>query len=61
MRHPAQAALLLAAENCTTSLAGWHMALAWVMHLDQESVEAQRQAVMNRDRKQSKEVPDKQP
>ena len=36
-------------------------ALAWVMHLDRESIEAQRQAVMNRNRKHSKETPDKQP
>ncbi len=59
--NPAQAALLLAAEGCQTPLEAWRIALAWAMHLDRESIEAQREAVMNRSRKHSKETPDKQP
>jgi ParB/RepB/Spo0J family partition protein len=59
--NPEQAALLLAAESCKTPLEAWRIALAWVMHLDRGSIETQREAVMNRNRKPPKEVPDKQP
>jgi ParB/RepB/Spo0J family partition protein len=57
---PACAALVLTAEKCKTLTQAWRAALAWVLHLDRESIETQRQAVMKRSRTR-KEVPDKQP
>ena len=59
--RPTQSALVLAAENCKTPLEAWRSALAWVMHLDRQSIEAQQQAVMNRSRKRLADVPDVQP
>ena len=56
--HPTISALVLTTENCKTPLDAWRAALAWVMHLDRESIENQRQAVLNRNRK-PKEVPDR--
>jgi len=58
---PAISALVLTAENCKTPLDAWRAALAWVIHLDRASIEAQRQAVLRRGRKRAKEVSDKQP
>ena len=52
IREAGASALVLTAENCKTPLDAWRAALAWVMHLDRESIEAQRQAVMNRNRNQ---------
>jgi hypothetical protein len=57
---PTLAALLLTAEHCKSLTEAWQASLAWVLHLDRESVEAQRQAVMNRSRKRLKEVSDQQ-
>jgi hypothetical protein len=57
---PACAALVLTAESCKTLTDAWRAALAWVLHLDRESVEVQHQAVLNRSRKRLKEVPDQQ-
>ena len=54
---PRCSALILIAENCKTPLDAWRAALAWVMHLDRESVENQRQVVLNLNRR--REVPDK--
>jgi hypothetical protein len=54
------AALVLVTEKCGTPLAAWNAALAWVMHLDRESIEKQRQAVLKRNRNR-KETPDMQP
>lgn len=51
-KSPSVSALVLAAEKCTTLLDAWSAALAWVMHLDHTSIENQRQAVMNRQRKE---------
>ena len=56
---PTCAALVLATEQCKTVTDAWRAALAWVLHLDRESVDLQRQAVMNRSRK-PKESPGKQ-
>jgi ParB/RepB/Spo0J family partition protein len=58
--QPSCAALVLVAEECKTLTDAWRAALAWVLHLDRTSIEAQRRAVMNRARKR-KEPPDKQP
>ena len=55
---PTCSALVLTVENCKTPLDAWRAALAWVMHLDRESIENQRQAVLNRSRR-PREVPDK--
>ena len=55
---PTCAALLLTAENCETMAQAWQAALAWVLHLDRESVEAQREAVLNRNRQRSKKASD---
>jgi ParB/RepB/Spo0J family partition protein len=55
--EPQCAALVLVAEQCKTLTDAWHAALAWVLHLDRESIEAQRQAVMNRARQPRKEPP----
>ena len=49
------------AEQCKTLTDAWQAALAWVLHLDRESIEAQRQAVMNRARQPRKEPPAKNP
>ena len=57
--RPTQSALVLTAGNGRTPLDAWKAALAWVMHLDRESVENQRQAVLNRNRNR-KEVSDTQ-
>jgi ParB/RepB/Spo0J family partition protein len=57
---PSRAALVLVAEQCKTLTDAWRAALAWVLHLDRASVEVQRQAVLNRDRKR-REPPDKEP
>ena len=54
---PNCSALILTAENCKTPLDAWRAALAWVMHLDRKSIENQRQAVFDRQRR---EVPDTQ-
>jgi hypothetical protein len=50
----------LTAENCKTLTEAWQASLAWVLHLDRESVEAQREAVLNRNRQRSKEASDQQ-
>lgn len=55
---PAVAALVLTAEKCETTAEAWRACLAWMLHLDRASVEAQRRAVLNRNRK---EHPGKQP
>jgi len=57
---PTRASLLLTAENCKTLTEAWRVSLAWVLHLDRESVEAQREAVLNRNRQRSKEASDQQ-
>ena len=57
---PACAALVLTAERCKTLTDAWRAALAWVLHLDRESIAIQRQAVTRRSRKRAKEVLDKQ-
>ena len=57
---PTRASLLLTAENCKTLTEAWQASLAWVLHLDRESVEAQREAVLNRNRQRSKEASDQQ-
>jgi ParB/RepB/Spo0J family partition protein len=57
---PACAALVLTAERCKTLTDAWRAALAWVLHLDRESIDIQRQAVTRRSRKRAKEVLDKQ-
>jgi hypothetical protein len=51
------AALILVAEQCRTLTDAWRAALAWALHLDRESVEAQRQAVLNRARQPGNEPP----
>jgi ParB/RepB/Spo0J family partition protein len=61
LEKPTCAALVLVAERCKTLTDAWRAALAWVLHLDRESLEVQRQAVMNRSRKRAKEALDKQP
>jgi ParB/RepB/Spo0J family partition protein len=43
LKTPSVGSLLLAAEGCKTPLDGWLTALRWVMDLDRESVERQRQ------------------
>jgi ParB/RepB/Spo0J family partition protein len=59
-KKPERAGVVLAVEDCRTLMDAWRAALAWVLHLDKQSIEAQRQAVMNRARRR-KEPPDKQP
>jgi ParB/RepB/Spo0J family partition protein len=39
---PTVGGLMLVAEGCKTPLDGWNAALRWVMHLDRESIERQR-------------------
>ena len=59
LEKPSQAALVVTAAGCKTLTDAWRAALAWVLHLDRESVEVQRQALINRARKR-KEPPDQQ-
>lgn len=44
-------ATLLASAGCDNPLAAWYLALQWVMSLDPESVERQRQSAMKREHK----------
>ena len=57
VRETGLAALVLTAEGCKTLTDAWRAALAWVLHLDRESIETQRQAVMNRARKRERSRP----
>ena len=41
-------ALRLAAANCTNPLDAWYLCLQWAIHLDPESVEQQRQQLLER-------------
>jgi len=43
--------LLLSAAGCKTPLDAWYLALEWVLHLDEPSVSAQREKVLQRQRK----------
>ena len=58
-KTPACTALVLVAENCRTMSDAFQAGLTWVVHLDRESIEIQRAAVVKRDRKKGG-VPDKQ-
>ena len=42
LEKPNLAALVLVAERCKTLTDAWRAALAWVLHLDRESLEVQR-------------------
>jgi len=44
------AGLLMAKAKCETPLAAWYLALQWVLHLDAQSVEEQREKVLQRTR-----------
>ena len=50
----AEAALVIAAENCKTPLDGWIAALKWAMHIDKGGCEQQEIAARKRVRKKTK-------
>ena len=47
-KHRRCGALLTTAAGCTTPVDGWYLALQWVLHLDRDSVERQRESAMQR-------------
>ncbi len=51
MRKPTEGPLNVSAENCKTPIDGWIAALKWVLHLDSDSVEKQKQAALSKVRK----------
>ena len=51
LKHKRCGALRIAASRSKTPLDGFYAALEWVLHLDPDSVEQQRQAALNRTRK----------
>jgi len=51
VQRPCEGPLILSAEGCQTPLDGWMAALKWAMHLDENSVREQEEAVRGRARK----------